>query len=508
MGQSNSFCSHAEAANQIAPSKSRARKTKINLENGLETQNTDNTNGNVVIKEKEEKQKEKQKPINIVKVPFGTVEFYPDGTQVLVPSTYSLIKQQFVKNKYTNQELLEIYLKAILIVQKFTRICIGRIRRRKLKNKIKLIQSYWRFYQAHSSYLRDKKSAIILQSLIRKVITRKFYKTIVRRKMIANEILTTEKNFITNMQRLIDAFVIPLSQDNSILNPEEIKILFSEVRMILEVNKILYEKLQICIANWKVDSTVGLDFIDKAPLLKCYSVYINNYDNAMSLLAKLDLKKSFQSFLESKSLSTQELQSLLIQPIQRLPRYVLLLTEMKKYVPKHFFGQLNTDSKALLEIDTTALEKIREITLSINEKKRLNEQQNELLILATKIEQSITYLIEPHRRIVGSHSGTAKFEDGSSFRCKIYLLSDQLLFLKKRFKGKNTLEAVADLTTLRAIKISENKKEYILIGKKTLTVQPNSKANTNDFYELILTTKKELSTKENSKKLGFESRVF
>ena len=68
-----------------------------------------------------------------------------------------------------------------------------------------------------------------------------------------------------------------------------------------------------------------------ADFLKMYTQYVNGYDNAMATINRLNKKKTFKKFLETKQREIgQSLMSYLIMPIQRIPRYVLLLKELIK----------------------------------------------------------------------------------------------------------------------------------------------------------------------------------
>lgn len=71
-----------------------------------------------------------------------------------------------------------------------------------------------------------------------------------------------------------------------------------------------------------------------------YTRYINNYDQSLKTLQwATSHSPEFAKFLadqqEAKSLS---LSAFLIMPVQRLPKYELLLREALKYTPPHFDG--------------------------------------------------------------------------------------------------------------------------------------------------------------------------
>ena len=77
---------------------------------------------------------------------------------------------------------------------------------------------------------------------------------------------------------------------------------------------------------------IGDQFVKFCPYFRMYQNYCNNYDNAMVLLQKYNNKQSFAVYCEEAKLrcSNKTLQSLLIIPIQRLPRYKLCLSEIVK----------------------------------------------------------------------------------------------------------------------------------------------------------------------------------
>jgi len=74
--------------------------------------------------------------------------------------------------------------------------------------------------------------------------------------------------------------------------------------------------------------------------LKCYTTYVNNYNNAVQILT--DLENSSEAFtaylktLTTSSIPGKGLYTYLIMPIQRVPRYILLLQELIKHTrPSH-----------------------------------------------------------------------------------------------------------------------------------------------------------------------------
>ena len=64
------------------------------------------------------------------------------------------------------------------------------------------------------------------------------------------------------------------------------------------------------------------------PMMKLYVDYVNNYDDAMVVFQELSKLDKFTTWLEEqkqKSGMKLDLVALLITPVQRVPRYELLL---------------------------------------------------------------------------------------------------------------------------------------------------------------------------------------
>jgi hypothetical protein len=82
---------------------------------------------------------------------------------------------------------------------------------------------------------------------------------------------------------------------------------------------------------------VGPHARTQAPCLKVYTAYVNNYESTVKFLSGLQQHKKLVPFFQSRRGPTEDvrgdwyLSQLLILPVQRIPRYELLLREMIKY---------------------------------------------------------------------------------------------------------------------------------------------------------------------------------
>jgi len=104
----------------------------------------------------------------------------------------------------------------------------------------------------------------------------------------------------------------------------------------------------------------------QADFFKNYEAYMKNFGECLLHFALMANKykelgpitKAFEDF-QAKS-SRLSLESLVVMPVQRLPRYILLLKEMKKYT-----GKVNPKEEEMLGV---VLEKVQGIMTELNQK--------------------------------------------------------------------------------------------------------------------------------------------
>lgn len=140
------------------------------------------------------------------------------------------------------------------------------------------------------------------------------------------EVLVTEKFYLKSLEMLIQHYIVPLKP---ILDHQTHNILFGHIEMIHNLNSELLQELEIDLNN------VGSAFLRLGPFLKLYSVYAFDYKRVILTLQELqDKNTKFKTFLdrtETRPDVQTKLNSLLILPIQRVPRYKLLLQQVLLY---------------------------------------------------------------------------------------------------------------------------------------------------------------------------------
>ncbi len=129
--------------------------------------------------------------------------------------------------------------------------------------------------------------------------------------------------------------------------------------------------------------------------MKIYADYVNKFDAAMEVYKDRIQSKTVSDFLRdcmARANTRLDLPSFLIMPVQRMPRYQLLLKELLKFTPES-----HVDYQNLKE----AADAVTEVNVYINRKKQ--EQDNRLKIVALQemIKSTVPLvLVAPHRLFV------------------------------------------------------------------------------------------------------------
>ena len=159
---------------------------------------------------------------------------------------------------------------------------------------------------------------------------------------VTRETLETEETYVQSLSTLTSFFYRPL-QKGKLLPPDELKQLFPpQLSSLLSCHTELLDKLRERLANPKFRGVIGDLFADLCPgsmtmdFFQMYSGYVQAFPIALSVYDRhTRTNKEFRGFIractESPSCRGLDLCAFLLTPIQRLPRYILLLNELIKY---------------------------------------------------------------------------------------------------------------------------------------------------------------------------------
>ncbi|XP_072801191.1 FYVE, RhoGEF and PH domain-containing protein 2 isoform X3 [Vicugna pacos] len=161
-------------------------------------------------------------------------------------------------------------------------------------------------------------------------------------KRIVQELLETEQAYVARLHLLDQVFFQELLKEarSSKAFPEDVvRLIFSNISSIYQFHaQFFLPELQQRLDDWTTTPRIG-DVIQKlAPFLKMYSEYVKNFERAIELLATwTDKSLPFQEVLtriqNSEASGSLTLQHHMLEPVQRIPRYELLLKEYVQKLP-------------------------------------------------------------------------------------------------------------------------------------------------------------------------------
>lgn len=245
------------------------------------------------------------------------------------------------------------------------------------------------------NFLPKWRAAHRIKALCRRYMDRKRFLQLKMRTKVVREIINTEENYVHALSLLVDKLYDPLiakiQNGEEIISMDQIKGIFSHIKVIYLYNTSLLKQLQELLQRWSYMQCIGQVFLSMIDFFKVYIQYVNNFDNALNTINKCFKIDEFVNFLKKQGVTQYQLQSLIIQPIQRIPRYVLLLQNLATTTPSTHPDHQNIN---------TALTRIKEIADLINQRKKEFDSFNELLQVNQLIEPPIKDLIEPRRLIL------------------------------------------------------------------------------------------------------------
>ncbi|ELP84638.1 Rho/RAC guanine nucleotide exchange factor, putative [Entamoeba invadens IP1] len=182
-----------------------------------------------------------------------------------------------------------------------------------------------------------------------------------QRERIVDEIYTTEQSYVSSMDRCVEFYKKRLEQSPSLISREDVGIIFEHFEEILAINKQFARILEDSFKKGELPYKVGEIFKKFIPFFKSYFLYISHYETSNKTLAEYEKRDKFYQTLEEISLfpNTLDLRSYLIMPVQRLPRYRLLLSDLLKHTENTFVDYTNISD---------AVEMIKTVTMDVNER--------------------------------------------------------------------------------------------------------------------------------------------
>ncbi|KAH3758615.1 guanine nucleotide exchange factor [Pelomyxa schiedti] len=203
------------------------------------------------------------------------------------------------------------------------------------------------------------------------------------RTRIVKEIMSTENTYLKSLGICLNHYRKPLL-DGTLISVPDVEFVFGNMEEIVKLGKSFLESLNATLDTWGPDSIVSVIFTNlwQGPLESVYNRYLVNYDKRMELFmshfeSKPTLKEWAHHVSQEKEVNTFDVWSFLILPIQRVPRYILLLQSLLKSTPSTHPDHIGL--KNTIAVGTKLLDSLNEAKRASENKMRVPDIQKNLV---------------------------------------------------------------------------------------------------------------------------------
>ncbi|XP_061682759.1 rho guanine nucleotide exchange factor 17-like [Syngnathoides biaculeatus] len=289
------------------------------------------------------------------------------------------------------------------------------------------------------------------------------------RKHVMMTLLDTERSYVESLRSLIQGYMRPLKQPDggSIVDPLLVDEMFYQIPEILEHHERFLEQVDGCVNRWHDRQTVGdllIQSFSKETLANTYSAYIDNFLNAKDAvrIAK-EAKPAFHKFLEQNMRENKEKQALgdlMIKPVQRIPRYELLVKDLLKHTPDD-----HPDHSFLLD----AQRDIKRLAEKINKGRRSAEEAEREARVIQEIEahiEGVEHILNPQRKFIRQEMVMEAKTVGGKKDRSLFLFSD--LIICTTLKRKSGSLRRSSMSLYSATSVIDTSSKYKFLWKLPL----------------------------------------
>ncbi|NWS96453.1 ARHGH factor, partial [Mionectes macconnelli] len=289
------------------------------------------------------------------------------------------------------------------------------------------------------------------------------------RKHVIMTLLDTEQSYVESLRTLMQGYMKPLKQpENSLLcDPSLVDEIFDQIPELLEHHEQFLEQIHDCVQNWHEKQKVGdllVQSFSKDVLVNIYSAYIDNFLNAKDAvrIAK-EARPAFMKFLEQSMRENKEKQALsdlMIKPVQRIPRYELLVKDLLKHTPED-----HPDHPFLID----AQRNIKQVAERINKGMKSAEEVERNTRIVQEIESHIEGMEDlqaPLRRFLRQEMVVEVKAVGGKKDRSFFLFTDLLVCTTLKRKSGSLRRSSMSLYT--AASVIDTTSKYKLLWKLPL----------------------------------------
>ncbi|KAM3872291.1 FYVE, RhoGEF and PH domain-containing protein 1 [Diretmus argenteus] len=311
---------------------------------------------------------------------------------------------------------------------------------------------------------------------------------------IANELLQTEIVYVGKLHLLDQVFCARLLEEarsRSSFPSELVLGIFSNICSIYCFHQqFLLPALQKRMEEWDSNPRIG-DILQKlAPFLKMYGEYVKNFDRAMELVTawmerSVPFKSIIQEIQREERCGNLTLQHHMLEPVQRIPRYELLLKDYLHRLPED--APDYQDAQKSLELIATAAE-------HSNAAIRKMERMRKLLKVYELLGGEEDIVNPTNELIKEGHILKLSNKNGTSQDRYLILFNDRLLYCVPKLRLIGQKFGVRARIDVDGMELKETSsvavpRTFLVSGKqRSLELQARTEEEKKDWIQAIQAT--------------------
>lgn len=330
---------------------------------------------------------------------------------------------------------------------------------------------------------------------------------------IAHELLHTERTYVKVLHLIDQEFQFRVDHENRahhMFPHDVIPHMFSNVKSIYKLHHdFLLPQLEERMAQWERNRRIGDIMKSFAPFLKMYTEYVRNFDNAMTLINQWQSKcPRFAAIMDEihsmEVCGNLTLQHHMLSPVQRIPRYEMLIRDYLKKLPED--SPDRHDTEQALHLVSTAANHANDAMKKIDKFEKLLEIQESL--------GGAEDLVSPTRELI-KEGKIIKISarSGDHQERYIFLLTDLLLLCSPRRMGGRVMSGpqyrlrakyhVENLIVQEGDNLETANTFYIKDNNKSVELYTQTLEEKEQWLEAFIRAIHETSQRKSSLKLHF-----
>ncbi|KAL1784179.1 FYVE, and PH domain-containing 3 isoform X1 [Sigmodon hispidus] len=307
---------------------------------------------------------------------------------------------------------------------------------------------------------------------------------------IAQELLHTEEAYVKRLYLLDQVFCAKLTEAGI---PLEVTTgIFSNISSIYRFHGqfLLPELKKRITEEWDTNPRLG-DILQKlAPFLKMYGEYVKNFDRAMGLVStwtqrSLQFKDVIQSIQKQEVCGNLTLQHHMLEPVQRVPRYELLLKDYLKRLPRD--APDRKDAERSLELISTAADHSNAAIRKMEKMHKLLEVYEQLGGEEDIVNPANELIKEGNIQKLSAKNGTAQDRHLFLFNNVILYCVPKLRLMGQKFSVREKMD-ISDLQVQDIVKPNAAHTFIITGRKRSLELQTRTEEEKKEWIQVIQAT--------------------